>query len=694
MSEPRPADLEVSAPKPAFWRNLSFVWAVPVLALVVSLGIAWQNIANRGVLIEITFPSASGLVAGESTVRYREVAIGKVEQVTFTPDLAKVLVRARIDRDVAPFLDEDARFWVVSPKVSARGITGLSTVLSGVYIEGAWDQEPGTQTFAFQGGDGPPLVQPGREGKRITLLTHDGSLISEGAPVFFHGIEVGRLEKPRLTVSSDAIIVDAFIEAPHDRRLTTATRFWDTSGFEVSLSGAGLSVNFDSLASLVSGGVEFDALYEGGRAIGPGHVFNVYADEAEARKSLVTRTSSATVTIAAEFGESVSGLEAGAEVRYGGLQVGEVTAISARVQDTDQGPVVRLMANLAIDPERLGLPAGSGEAETLDFFEAAVEKGLRARLGTTSLFNAALVVELVEMPEADPSRFDRTADPAPVIPSVKSDLPDFTATAQGVFERINALPVEELIDQAIRTMASIEAVASSDGVRTAPDAVVALLEDARALVNDEATRALPGELRATVADLRAALQELKDGGAVANLASALEHADTIASNLSESSAEFPALVADLRAVAQKANALKAEDLVAAATRVLDSAAKVIDSDAARELPPALNGALDEVRATLSELREGGAVENANATMASARDAADAVARATERLPELSERLNQLVSRAEGLLSAYGQRSDFNDETLAALREVRTAARAVAQLARAIERNPNSLLTGR
>ncbi|MGB3316038.1 MAG: MlaD family protein, partial [Albidovulum sp.] len=680
MTEPDPAELDIRPARASFWRNLSFIWLVPVLALAVSLGLAWQSFSQRGVAIEISFSNAPGVTPGETTIRYRDVVVGTVEDVTFTPDLSRVVVHARIDKDVAPFLDDASEFWIVSPKVSTRGISGLSTVLSGVYIEGAWDQVPGVQQWSFTGGDGPPLVQPGREGKRISLITTDGSLISEGAPIFFHGVEVGRLEKPRLTVSSDAIVVDAFIDAPHDRRLNAATRFWDTSGFSVSLGGQGLTLDFDSIASVVAGGIEFDTIYEGGAPVSAGHVFTIYPDEPEARRSLFVRSSGASVSVAAEFDESVSGLEPGAPVQYGGLKVGEVTALSAQVEESDAGPRVRLFANLAIEPDRLGLPPGAGEAEVLDFFDAAVLSGLRARLAAANLFSSALVVELVEVEDATPAVFDRNADPLPLLPSSGSDLPDFTATAEGVLERINALPIEELLDQAISLMASIEAVAASDSTRAAPDAIVALLEDTRALVNDEATRALPGDIRAAVADLRGVVSDLKTAGAFDNLAAALKSADTAAANFAAASEELPALVDDLKAVAAKANSLEAEELITAATRVLDSADKVIGTEAARNLPPSLNAALDEIRAALAELREGGAVENANATMASARDAADAVAEAAEGLPDLSARLNQLVAQSEALISAYGDRSDFNAETLAALREVRQAARAVSQLA--------------
>jgi paraquat-inducible protein B len=604
------------------------------------------------------------------------------------------VVTARVDREVAPFLDAQTQFWVVRPEVSARGITGLTTVLSGVYIEGTWDAEPGEALTRFEGLEGPPLVRPGREGRKITLRSTDGKLVTAGAPIFFRGIEVGRMEQPRLTVSGDSIVVDAFIEAPHDRRLTDASRFWDTSGFTVSFGTGGLTLDVESLASLVSGGVAFDDIYEGGQPIGEGFVYDIFADEAEARRSVFVRTAANAVQLSVRFGRSITGLAPGAPVRLGGLEVGEVQALSVELTETPEGPEIGLVANLSVDPGRLGLPRGAGEAEVLDFLETAVANGLRARLAAASLLGGGLVVELAEIPDAAPAVFDRNAEPLPVLPSVDSNLPDFTATAEGVLERINALPIEELLQQAIATLASVEELARAESTVAVPQSAAALLEDVRSLVNDEATRALPGELRAAVTDLRDVVSDLRAAGTLDNLAAAVERANAAAANIATASEDFPELVAELRAVAEKANSLEAEELVAAATRVLDSADAVLDSDAARALPESLGGALDEVRATLGELREGGTVANANATMASAREAADAVAEAAAGLPALSARLDALVGQAEGLVAAYGERSSFNADTLSALREIRAAARAVAQLARTIERNPNSLLIGR
>ena len=694
MTTPEPAEMQIDPQRRSFWRNLSVIWLVPVLALAVSLGIAWQSYAARGVQVEISFLNASGVTPGETVIRFRDVGIGTVEGVRFTPDLSRVIVTAAIDRTVADTLPADAEFWVVRPEVSARGISGLSTVLSGVYIEASFRPDPEGAARSFVGIESAPLVRAGQEGTRITLRTRDANRLSAGAPILFRGIEVGHIEEPRLIVSGDSVIFEAFIVAPHDRRLTTATRFWDTSGFSVSFGASGLSLDVGNLAALVTGGIAFDTIFSGGAPLPPGFVYDLFPDEQAARQSLFRSVGANAVELSVEFAGSVNGLSVGSAVRYRGLRVGEVTGIGAVLAEDDARGQVRLRTSIALDPQTLGLPVDADPERTLDFLEEAVARGLRARLATSSLFSASLIVELAEVPDADPAVLERPEGGFAVLPSVASDLPDFTATAEGVLERINALPVEDLMNQAITLMASIEAVVSSEGTRMAPDAALALIGDIRALVGGEATQALPGELREGLAELRGVVEELRLRGAIDRLVTVLESVDAAAANASVASEAFPVLVEDLRALVAKANALDVDTLVESAARVLDSADGLIGSEEMRGVPPALASALQEIQAVLAARREGGAVENVNLTLASARSAADAVAEAVQSLPALSTRLERLVAQADGLIAAYGARSDFNAEAMTVMREFRTTARAIAQLARAIERNPNSLLIGR
>ncbi|MGV8952944.1 MAG: paraquat-inducible protein B, partial [Cypionkella sp.] len=361
---------------------------------------------------------------------------------------------------------------------------------------------------------------------------------------------------------------------------------------------------------------------------------------------------------------------------------------------TGGGRVVKLRAELEVDPQALGLQASTGKSEVLAFLRDAVRDGLRARMITTSIFSPALKIELAELPDNPPAEMIIGADMVPVLPSVVSDLPDLNATAEGVLKRVNALPIEELMQQAISLMASIEAVAGSDETRAAPAALVKLLDDARGLINKDDTQAIPTELRGALADLRKVIDDLQKRGASEKLVTLLENANTATANLGEASKNFPQLVKDLQDLAAKAKALKADELIDSTTKLIKNADAVIGTDGMKALPADLSGALVQIQAALKELREGGAVTNANAALASAKDAANSVAKAADDLPQLTAELDGLVGKANALIAAYGAKSNFNDQTLQLLRDLQAAAKAATQLARTIERNPNSLLIGR
>lgn len=701
MSDPKPARMEVEPKRRSVWRNLSLVWLVPMAAIAVTLFIAWQSLAERGSLIEITFENAAGITAEETTIRYRDVIVGTVEEVVFSEDLAEVRVSARIDRNVADSLPSDAEFWVVRPEVSTSGITGLSTVLSGVYIEAGFTPQEGASARNFRGRDTTPLVRPGVKGTRITIRADDGTQLSAGAPIFFQGIEVGRIETPRLLERGNGVVVDAFIEAPNDRRITTATRFWDTSGFSVNIGPSGLNLSVGSVAALIRGGIAFDTVVSGGSAVPAGYAFDLYDDEGAARDSLFSETISNAVELTAEFDESVRGLEVGSSVTYRGLRVGRVTDIGAFIDGEGEDQTVRLRTTLSIDPRALGLDEEAPQSDTIAFLSNAVKNGLRARLASQNLFSQSLVVELAEVPDAEPATFGIFAQDAPLIPSVESDLPDITATAEGLFQRINDLPVEDLLDQAIDTLASIENFTANPRLRDAPEAVIGLLEDARGLIGSEEIQAIPGELRGTVAELRGVVEDMRAAGAVQQLVATLEAAEAaaaevtgVAGSVDESMSGVPDLLADLRALTQKATALDLESFLADAGNFLDGAGKFVDQDSTRQLPADLSAMLQEAQGALAELRAGGVIENTNATLASARDAAAAVEEAAATLPDLSARIQRLVAEAESVISGYDGNSAFNRQTVSALREVQTAAEALNKLARTIERNPNSLLFGR
>ncbi len=93
-----------------------------------------------------------------------------------------------------------------------------------------------------------------QKGTWFRLAAENAQGMSEGAPIYFRGLRVGQMQNLRMSDSDERVVADAFIEAPHDQRLTTATVFWNVAGFGVSLGPQGVQLKVNSVASLVQGG--------------------------------------------------------------------------------------------------------------------------------------------------------------------------------------------------------------------------------------------------------------------------------------------------------------------------------------------------------------------------------------------------------------------------------------------------------
>ena len=389
------------------------------------------------------------------------------------------------------------------PSVSAQGVTGIETVLSGVYIGASWDDEIGPRVERFEGLPREPLTPANQPGLRVQLRAPTGGSLTIGAPVLFKSIQVGRIENVELTAAGD-VAVDAFINAPYHLRLTEGTRFWNASGFSVEIGAGGASLNVDSLISLLQGGVSFDTVGSDTAPIEAGHVYDLYPSEAAARQNFFDEAPGERVLVDTLFEGSVGGLQPGAAVRFRGLQIGEVEALQAAIVDDAGRPQVSLRATLAIAPSRIGVPddAPDPAAATLDALETQVALGLRARLATTGLIAQSLQVELVEVPDAPPAALNRDAQPNPVIPSVPADLSSVATSVEGVLKRVSDLPLEQVVQNAAELLGNLNALVTDERVRSAPENLGALLADLRTMLDSSGIKQAPAELSALLASAR------------------------------------------------------------------------------------------------------------------------------------------------------------------------------------------------
>ncbi|MEZ5721169.1 MAG: MlaD family protein [Paracoccaceae bacterium] len=497
------SDADLPTPQPAESRaGLSWVWAMPVLAVLVALGMVWQTYANRGPVIVVNFPSASGIEEGQTPLRFRELDVGTVEKVTFAEGLSAIEVHIRLDKEIAPYVDSEAEFWLVEPRVTARGVTGLGTVLSGNYIEGSWDGTPGEAATHFEALDEQPLFAPGQAGTRVVLRSRSGGQLSAGAPVLFNGIEVGWIGKPVLSENGLTVTRDAFIEAPFDRRLSTASRFWDSSGLSFDIGTAGVSFNVDSLAALVEGGVTFGTLVTGGQAIQPGHVYDVY-ESLRAAQTDALESAGARLGVAVLLDPSIAGLSAGTVVRYGRTNVGEVTAVTGFRDPEAPGAGVQLLVDLEIIPERIGFPAGQTEGGRACHARRAGRRRAQAaaRLGRDPWPDHGARIR----PDRTRGRrhAGRRPHPFPLIPTAPARVADASEGIEGIVDRVANLPIEDLMTAAIGALESVQQLAGSPDALELPANANGLIRDARDIVG-------AAELRTALADFQTATADLRD----------------------------------------------------------------------------------------------------------------------------------------------------------------------------------------
>jgi len=490
--------------------RLSVVWIIPVVAAVVGFGIAVQRYLSEGPTIRIAFRSAEGVEAGKTPIKYKDVEIGKVTAVTLSKDYSRILVTAKMEKDAEGLMVEDARFWIVKPRVTLGGISGIGTLLSGNYI-GFERGKSARKGHDFSGLETPPPLASGAPGKEFLLRADTLGSLGVGSPVYYRRLNVGQVISYDLAPDGKAVDIRIFLNAPFDRYVTPNTRFWEASGIDMGLGADGLSVRTESLVSLLVGGIAFEtpppAAWD--NSAGDDSVFPLSKDRGTA---LSPREKEAD-RFALHFDESLRGLSVGAPVDFLGLPVGEVTGVFL-----DYLPGSRdIRTRVEIETYRYRfLPylekSGDAAARILEgkelhgFLQLQVaEKGLRAQLRSGSLISGQLYVALDFFPDAPDARIDWTRKP-PRFPVV----PGEAAKIKNIIAKLDKVPLEEIGRDLKKALASLDRTLGRLEGETLPEAKKTLASLDRTMETaDRALNRFDGEIvpeaRKTMEDLRRAV---------------------------------------------------------------------------------------------------------------------------------------------------------------------------------------------
>jgi paraquat-inducible protein B len=491
------------------------VWVVPIVAAVIGISLLIRNWQNEGPQITISFLSGEGVQVGKTLVKYRDVTVGRVSAVALSADHQTVVVSANLAKDAASLLKADTQFWIVRPRIGVGSVSGLDTLLSGVYI-GMKTGAATLRTRQFVGSENPPALSHGPHGRELRLHAARAGSLAIGAPVYFRQFQVGRVIDENL-LPDGSTRVTVFVEAPYDGFVKPETRFWNASGIDVRLGADGLNVQTESLAAVLAGGLAFD---DGPTEVVPVAAgmlgdFTLYKNETEA----MAPPDGDPHYVRMRFAQALRGLEVGAPVEFVGVNIGSVVAVDLGYEPQDKSFPVIVTAKLY--PRRMGQAyealAAQGKTESVEtlaaFVGTLVKRGLRAQPRSASLLTGKLYIALDFLPASPRAAFDASIRPLE-LPTVNGTFQELEASVGQLVKKVNDLPLGQIAADLHTDLKDLHETLSELHAQVLPSAVDTL----SALHNtlDSAERTLDVEsplqrgLTDTLSESRSTLQAVRE----------------------------------------------------------------------------------------------------------------------------------------------------------------------------------------
>lgn len=520
-------------------RTFSIIWVVPVIALLIGGWLAFKAMSEKGPTITITFKSADGLEADKTLIKYKDVELGKVTQVELLSDLSGVVVTADMHKDAEHYLTENTRFWVVRARVAAGEVSGLGTLFSGAYI-GISPSLEGRPQLEFNGLEEPPILTEGLPGRHFILESKNLGSLDVGAPVYYRGLKVGQVVKYEYDPQSELVELKVFVAAPYHEKVYRNTRFWNASGFDLTLDASGVKVDTQSLVTMMLGGVAFDLRKhdQPKEMADENQRFQLYQDRSSSEQDSYTVKRYYRMY----FDQNVRGLTPGAPVEIKGIHVGEVVSVELQYDIKNGG--FRIPVLTFIEPERMSsyvteagtvvqgpdkltkLEEDVGEGTQEDRVEALIAKGFRAQLKTGNLLTGQLYIDLDIHKDAKPAELVME-DGYLVFPTTPTPLEQIVDRVDNILAKIERMPIDKIgqdLDKAIvEVTAVLENIGGLSGqisddmmpkVDATLDSLQKTLEGLESLLGEDSalqynTRQITSELTVTIRSIRSLLEYLE-----------------------------------------------------------------------------------------------------------------------------------------------------------------------------------------
>ena len=658
-----------------------------------------KTLSEQGPRATISFKTAEGIEVGKTRIKYKNVDIGVVEKIKFSDDFSNIILTVDFMEGSEKFLRRSTRFWVVKPQLSLRGATGLSTIISGAYIE----IEPGTGApkLHFIGLEKQPVVKSDEQGKKITLVTQKLGSVDTGSPIYYQGLLAGEVLGYELGNDRKSTYVHTFIKDPFDQLIRGNTNFWNVSGINVSMGADGFKVQTESIQSMLFGGIAFESpeTLEQATTDIDKLVFTLHESYESIKKHAYTKK----IKFIMFFDSSIRGLNLGAPVEFKGIKVG--TVLDVRLEFDSGSTSFRIPVLIEIEPQRI-IERGNQEMDqSHQALQRLVKRGLRARLQTGSLLTSQLFVEL-DMHPGSPINLSGSDTPYPELPTLPtSNFGAITQSAEDLLAKLNAVDIKEVTSVLIDTIQT-----ANKTMHNADKAI----ESANTLIGTPGIPEAIENVRITLKNFKNITQKVDDSNLIASATKTFSSVDkTINSadkainnaNTLISAPGIPEAIEDIRIalknfknITQKVNDTNliasasktlsnVGEIITKSNQTLSNANKAIDSmistaDNANKLitSPGITESIEDIRVSLKNFKSIMLkVDNSKIQ--------EAIAAGHLALENLSQTLDKTSKMME-------PNSPIQYNLIELTKEFEETSRAIRSLIETLERNPQELIFGK
>ncbi|HBO22923.1 MAG TPA: MCE family protein [Providencia sp.] len=299
--------------------SISPFWLLPLVAVFIAGWLLFQHWVEKGTEITIEFSSAPGVVANRTPIRYQGVEVGLVQSVTISKDMKSIIVTASVNKDMRSALTSGTKFWLVTPKASLAGVSGLDALVGGNYI--GMLPNAGDEQYQFVAQDSPPQLNIDDGELLIYLTAKDLGSLNENSAIYFRKVPVGYISDYSILPDDKGVSIAAVIEKRYANLVRENSQFWNVSGVEGEINlNSGVNVKMESLSAVINGAVSFDSP-SGSKPAQEGQQFVLQANKQDVKQHQQQEKDNLRLSL---WAQDTYGVNDGQPIVYRGIKIGEV----------------------------------------------------------------------------------------------------------------------------------------------------------------------------------------------------------------------------------------------------------------------------------------------------------------------------------------------------------------------------------